>query len=230
MMVPRSLHTRVVDAVGQAIVSGAQPPGSVFTIADVEQQFQVSRSVAREAIRVLESLALVRASTRVGCTVLPSDEWNVLSPQVIRWRVAGPERRIQLQALTELRSAVEPVAARLAARRATAQHVRAMDRAAEEMAELGREGQGSTPEFLAADVVFHSTMLRATGNDAFAALEESIVACLEGRNAVGLTPAEPAPVNLERHLELARAIGRRDEEAAEAFARDIVRVVSREID
>lgn len=229
-MVARSLHTRVVDALGERIVAGRLAPGSTFTTADVEREFQVSRSVAREAIRVLESLGLVRASTRVGSTVQPSEDWNVLAPQVIRWRVAGPERRVQLQALTELRSAIEPVAARFAARRASSAQVREMVRAAEEMVELGRGGRGDSPEFLAADVVFHSTMLQATGNDAFCALVESIIACLEGRNAVGLTPADPAPSNLERHRELATAIGRRDEDAAEGFARGIVSVVRHEID
>ncbi len=59
---------------------------------------------------------LVVSRRRVGVTVRPAEEWNVYDPRVIRWRLAGSDRPRQLRSLTVLRSAVEPVAAGLAAR------------------------------------------------------------------------------------------------------------------
>ncbi|CAM5503415.1 FadR family transcriptional regulator OS=Streptomyces tendae OX=1932 GN=GUR47_33865 PE=4 SV=1 [Streptomyces tendae] len=115
----RGLHGRVLDTLGPAITAGAYPAGSVLRTDELAQRFEVSRSVMREAVRVLESMHLVESRRRVGVTVLPECEWNVYDPQVIRWRLAGSERPRQLRSLTVLRSAVEPVAAGLAARLAT---------------------------------------------------------------------------------------------------------------
>ena len=70
-------------------------------------------------MRVLESMGLVAARRRVGITVLPPARWNPFDPDIIRWRLAGPDRLRHLQSLSELRSAIEPLAARLAAAHAT---------------------------------------------------------------------------------------------------------------
>jgi Transcriptional regulators len=94
--------------------------GSVLRTDELAQRFEVSRSVMREAVRVLESMYLVESRRRVGVTVRPKAEWNVFDPQVIRWRLAGADRPHQLRSLTVLRSAVEPIAAGLSARHATA--------------------------------------------------------------------------------------------------------------
>ncbi len=60
---------------------------------ELAQRFEVSRSVMREAVRVLESMHLVESRRRVGVTVLPECEWNVYDPQVIRWRLPAPSAR-----------------------------------------------------------------------------------------------------------------------------------------
>ena len=225
-----SLHARVVDALGSRIVAGDLGPGDTFTVGDVEEEFEVSRSVAREVVRVMESLGLVVSRTRVGCTVQEAPAWNVLSPQVIRWQMRGPRRTLSLGSLVELRAGIEPVAARLAARRASWHQVLVMVDAAARMTELGHAGRGNDPEFLQADIIFHEALLLATGNPAYAALVPTVIACLRERNEAGMTPARPAEVNLTNHSALALAIGRRDEDAAERLARGIVTVVSGEAD
>ena len=53
------LHDNLLAALGTAIVSGEYPPGEVLTLEGVSAQHGVSRSVAREAIRVLESMGMV---------------------------------------------------------------------------------------------------------------------------------------------------------------------------
>ncbi|HHU37849.1 MAG TPA: FadR family transcriptional regulator [Propionibacterium sp.] len=223
-----SLHARVVDAVGARIVAGDLAPGETFTVRELEEEFGISRSVAREVVRVMESLGLVASRTRVGCTVQEAWLWNALSPQVIRWQMRGPWRALSLGSLVELRAGVEPVAARLAARRASWNQVQVMVDAAARMTDLGHEDRGTDPGFLEADITFHEALLLATGNPAYAALVPTVIACLRERSEAGLTPARPAEVNLTNHSELALAIGRRDEDAAERLARAIVTVVSDE--
>ncbi|WP_037842252.1 FadR/GntR family transcriptional regulator, partial [Streptomyces sp. NRRL WC-3549] len=82
----QGLHTHVLDALGLEISSGEFPPGCVLRTDELAQRFEVSRTVVREVIRVLESMHLVASRRRVGVTVLPTEEWNVYDPQVIRWR------------------------------------------------------------------------------------------------------------------------------------------------
>ena len=92
----RGLHGRVLDTLGPEITAGEYPPGSVLRTDELAQRFDVSRSVMREVVRVLESMHLVESRRRVGVTVLPTCEWNVYDPQVIRWRLAGADRPRQL--------------------------------------------------------------------------------------------------------------------------------------
>src|SRR3954462_15985656 len=109
----RGLHGRVLDTLGPAITAGEYPPGSVLRTDELAQRYEVSRSVMREAVRVLESMHLVASRRRVGGTVRPAGEWNVYDPQVIRWPLAGADGPRQLRSLTMRGSAVEPVAAGL---------------------------------------------------------------------------------------------------------------------
>lgn len=225
----RDLYHQVLEELGHAIVTGTYPPGHRTTVRDLEVRYGISRSVAREVVRVLESLRLVRSSTRVGLTVTEPDEWALLSPEVIRWRLDSPEKAFQLKTLTELRRGIEPTAARYASQRITWQQAQEMRRSAMEMCELGRAGKGGTPEFLAADIRFHSTLLAASGNEMLAALEETITAVLTGRNELGLTPPDPDRVNLDNHVHLADALADGDPVRAEQIAAAIVDVVEQEV-
>ena len=110
------LLSSILDTLGEEIVSGKQPEGHTFTLHDLSERFDISRTVAREAMRALEQLGLVSSSRRVGLKVLPQSEWNVFDHAVISWRLRSNEQRpAQLASLRELRDSVEPGAARLAA-------------------------------------------------------------------------------------------------------------------
>ena len=53
----------------------------MLTLDGIDHEYAVSRSVAREAIRVLESMGMVASRRRVGVTVLPGSRWNVFDPR-----------------------------------------------------------------------------------------------------------------------------------------------------
>lgn len=230
------LHSEVARVLGEEIVGGVLPAGHVLSLAGIEERFSRSRTVVREAVRVLESLGLVVPKRRVGVTVQPSSAWSVLSPQVIAWRLASDAREEQLRSLTQLRQAVEPVAARAAALRqgedgqaAVPDAVTGLVTAAERLHELGLRGGGTGEAYIEADVAFHGLLLRASGNEMFAALESTIAEVLRGRARLGRNPEWPTRRALDLHLELARAIEEGRAEEAESAARAIAGDVLREI-
>lgn len=215
-----ALHGGLLTALGTAIVSGEYPPGQVLTLDGISAQYGVSRSVAREAIRVLESMAMVESRRRVGITVRDANNWNVFDPRLIRWRLESADRAAQLVSLSELRRGFEPVAAALAARRANADQCRTMAAAVSDMMMHGRAGD--LEAYLQADKLFHQTLLEASGNEMFRALNGVVAEVLTGRTHHGMMPSTPNPVAIDLHDDVARAIRMRDEPAAERAMRAII--------
>ncbi|MFE0205790.1 FadR/GntR family transcriptional regulator [Streptomyces sp. NPDC058985] len=224
----RGLHGRVLDTLGPAITAGEYPAGSVLRTDELAQRFEVSRSVMREAVRVLESMHLVESRRRVGVTVLPECEWNVYDPQVIRWRLAGAERPRQLRSLTVLRSAVEPVAAGLTARLATPEQCAELTECA-----LGMVANSSghrLEEYLFHDVAFHRVILTASGNEMFARLGGVVAEVLAGRTHHDVMFEDPDPAAVTLHVQVAEAVRARDAERAERLTREITVGALRELD
>lgn len=208
------LHARVLDLLGLAVCAGDLATGSVVRIEQLQERYAVSRSVVREAIRVLASMGLVASRRRVGVQVLPEERWNLYDPQVIRWRLASPSRIAQLQSLTELRTAIEPEAARLAAHRAT------LAGASDLMGLAGKlwaAGQANDAEaFLVLDIEFHRLVLASSGNEMFAKLSTLVEAVLTGRTQYGLMPRQPHEQALQLHVDVASAIQRGNGDDAHA--------------
>lgn len=222
------LHAQVLERLGPAITEGQYPPGSVLRTDELAQRFEVSRSVMREAVRVLESMHLVESRRRVGVTVLPTAEWNVYDPQVIRWRLAGADRPRQLRSLTMLRSAVEPVAAGLAARNADAQACAELTECALGMVANSRGHQ--LEGYLKYDVAFHRAVLHASGNEMFARLGDVVAEVLAGRTQYEVMFHDPDPAAVTLHVQVAEAVRARDAVRAEALTREITIGALQELD
>ncbi|QUH03162.1 FadR family transcriptional regulator [Saccharopolyspora erythraea] len=216
----QTLHDRVLGVLGPAIAGGEYAPGDVLTLERIEQQFGVSRTVAREAVRVLESIQLVVTRPRTGVTVTPTERWNVFDPQLIRWRLAGKGRDAQLRSLTALRAAVEPAAAALAATNATPEHRARLAELGPLMRTTGRAGDLDT--FLDLDIEFHGLVLLASGNEMFAGLSDVVAEVLTGRTVHHLMPHRPEEKALRLHALVASSIVAGDADVAEVAMRGIV--------
>lgn len=219
------LHGSVLDGLGILITSGQLPPAHILRIEQLEHRFGVSRSVIREAIRVLESMGLLTSRRRVGVTVAPRSAWHLFDPRIIRWRLDGDDRDQQLRSLQQLRRGVEPVAAGLAARHATPEQCGTLTGAVMQMAVHGRSGDLAA--YLDADILFHATLLEASGNEMLAALTDVVAEVLTGRTHHHLMPDHPEPAAIRWHAEVAQAVQSGDCQAAERAMRDILQEATR---
>lgn len=223
------VHQTLLDSLGARIASGDPAPGSSFTLADLEQDYSASRTAAREAVKVLESIRMVESRRRLGIRVRPREDWDALDEHLMRWNLSGPFRQQQFEALLELRVAVEPLAARLAAIRATDAQRAELLRLATSLHELGSQGLGDSEPYLAIDVDYHRLLLLSSQNPQFTALTKPVEMVLSWRANLGLTPSIPVAGTLEDHLRTARSIVDGDADAAERHARSHVRTVWGEI-
>ncbi|GEP27925.1 FadR family transcriptional regulator [Cryobacterium levicorallinum] len=211
--VTSGLHARVVDALGLWVCGQEVPAGTVMKIEEMEREYKASRSVVREAVRVLESMGLVASRRRVGVRVCPPSDWNLFDPQVIRWRLASRTRVTQLRSLTELRVAIEPEAARLAAIRSPLTNASDLMGLAGQLWAAGEGGDGEL--FLDLDTRFHALVLASSGNEMFAKLSSVVGEVLAGRTHYGLMPNSPHAEALQLHVDVASAIQRGAPEAAQ---------------
>lgn len=222
-------HGPVLDDLGIRIAAGDPAPGTILTLAALEEGYGVSRTVIREAVRVLEAMGMLESRRRVGVTVLPSTRWSALDSRLIDWQLRGPGRAQQLAVVTELRAAVEPVAARLSAQRASDVQRAELLRLAARLEQLGAEGNGAGEEYLAADIAFHDLILDTSGNLMLAATKPAIAAVIAGRSQLGLTPGIPHHEALHHHVQTAAAIARGDADSAEHHTRRYVETVLGEV-
>ena len=206
------MNNAIINTLGERIVAGTLQPGDRLTLDGLQAEFGVSRTVVRDCMQILESMNLVYSKRRIGIVVQDASSWNVFDSRIIRWRLAGERRDAQFRTLTELRVAVEPIAAAGAARHADEDDRAALVELAARMRLLGEEGR--LEDFLAADIAFHTLLLRSSGNEMFASLDEVVAEVLTGRTQQGLMPEHPREVALRGHECVARAVADGDGVAA----------------
>lgn len=194
------LHPPLRDVVAgelrRLILSGELAPGSRLVEDRLAEQLGVSRNPIREAIRVLAPEGFIEVMPRRGACVA-------------RLSVLDAEN------LFDVRMALEPVGARLAARRASPEGCERLRQILGQAREATEAGQLDLLADLNSD--FHGTVVQVGGNDYLTGLAEPMIKraqWLFRHNA-----ATRAPHSWLEHQELLEAIASGDEEAAEAEAR-----------
>ena len=158
---PARLGTAVMDALVDRIVSGELRPGTLLpTEPRLCEAFSVSRTVIREAVKILEQKGLVRIRQGQGTTVAQSDEWNLLDPVVLEASVRHDKDLRILDDLVQVRRVLESDMAGQAAGRATSADRAEMRRQLDQLAV-----EVVTPErHMLTDLEFHDVIMRASGN------------------------------------------------------------------
>ncbi len=208
----RSLTYSIVHDLGTSIVSGAYSSDDKFpTEAELCQQFGASRSILREAVKMLTAKGLVGARPRLGTWIEPEQNWNFLDPDVLRWLL---ERKLDIslvEEFTEVRRVFEPLAAALAATRATDRDLLLIRNALARM-QAAERGEDDPQE---SDIAFHVAVLMASNNRFIQQLRELIGTAL--RFSIRLTNRFKGVefASVEAHEAVAAAIAARDPAAAE---------------
>lgn len=222
------MHAAVTDELAIDIIDGRWPGGTAITLEQLQDRFAISRTVAREVAKYLESMQAVTVRRRVGLIARPVSDWAALNTQVIRWKLHSTRRTEQLRSLTELRLAVEPAAAAAAARNAPME-ARAMFPVL--AAELRKTGEsGDLEAFHGLDVRFHELLLTTSGNELFASLSDIIAIVLKGRVELGMYPRKPKPTALDAHDMVAEGIWQGDPGKARQAMRIIVGEVAESLE
>lgn len=163
----RGVHGQVVQSLGARIVGGAVPEGSTLDVRALGEELDVSLTVMRESLKVLAGKGLVDARQKRGTFVRERKHWNLLDADVIRWRVEGGAGEELMRDLADVRSIIEPAAARRAALHRTDADLAALAAALDSM---GR-AQSDSADAAEADAAFHRALLAATGNEMLARMD-----------------------------------------------------------
>jgi DNA-binding FadR family transcriptional regulator len=212
-------HARVVHGLGARIVRGELGPGTpVPTEGELVSQFEVGRSALREGVKVLAGKGLLESRTSAGTRVRPRESWNLLDPDVLRWRYAPDASLADIRILADLRVALEPGAARLAAEAASA-----AQRAAVAAAMAGLWAAVAEPAaFVDADLAFHRAVFAAAGNDLLLYIHDVVSVALGAIRPLHTRSAGHYRQTLPSHQRVATAIQRGHHRQAETAMREIV--------
>ena len=213
----RNLTYGMLDSLGRAIVTGQYERQPFPTEAELAKQHGVSRSVTREAVKMLTAKGLLSARPRQGTVVQPATNWNLFDADVLRWLLERQFSVDLLRQFNQLRVAIEPEAAALAARVATAEDRTRISQGLERM-EAAERGLDDTLE---ADIAFHVSILHASGNPFYAQFRDVVRTAL--RTSIRFTNRiKGRSASVADHAAVRDAIEARDPESARAAMRALI--------
>jgi DNA-binding FadR family transcriptional regulator len=170
-----NLSQRMVQELGKSIICGAyNDEEGLPTEADLCDKFGVSRSAVREAVKMLSAKGLITSKPRQGIRIQPEENWNIFDPDLLRWSLESNPSMNVLKEFLQMRIAIEPEAAALAARNADHKKIDAIEAALERM----RNAKEGSDEDLDADIAFHVSILYASKNRFYIRLRDFITTAL----------------------------------------------------
>ncbi len=215
-----SNHAEVARTIGIDIISGRYPEGAKLPgDAELTLLFGVSRPVLRESVKTLVAKGLLSTKSRVGTVVRERAAWNMFDHDVLAWHLdAGIDKRF-LRDLADIRLAVEPRAAALAAERRTTDDVAELRRS---IAKMRREPSDSVG-FADGDLSLHITVANASGNPFMRSIGAVIEAALRTSFLLSAPVEErERDIAIVSHERIVDAIEDKDPEAASAAMTNVI--------
>ncbi|WP_321842171.1 FadR/GntR family transcriptional regulator [Paraburkholderia bannensis] len=212
----RNLAEHVVNYVNEQIASRALKPGDKLpTESSLMTLLGVSRTVVREAISRLQAMSVIETRHGIGSFVLEPRR------EPLDLDVVPASTLNDLLSVLELRISLETECAGLAAQRASERDLANIRTALDAISAATRSGGDSA----GADLQFHVSVARATGNRYFVDILTQMGAALIPRHRIdsaGIAHSDPKAyaelVNRE-HESIFEAIARQDPEGARAAMR-----------
>ena len=213
----RNLTYGMLDVIGRSIVIGDYDNEAFPTEAELARKHGVSRAVTREAVKMLTAKGLLSARPRQGTIVQPQTSWNLFDSDVLHWLL---ERKFSVELLrhfNQLRVAIEPEAAALAALEAT------QDEQAAICAGLARmvAAEAGADDPLGADIAFHVAVLEASRNPFYKQFRGMVASALA--TSIRFTNRiKGRTANIEDHRAVYDAIVKRDSAGARSAMRGLI--------
>jgi DNA-binding FadR family transcriptional regulator len=215
-----SNHAEIARSIGIDIIAGRYPEGGRLPgDAELTAMFGVSRPVLRESVKTLVAKGLLSTKARVGTVVRERSDWNMFDADVLAWHLdAGIDKRF-LADLADIRLAVEPRAAALAAERRTDADLAAMNQAMARMT----QASSTSIAFAEADLSLHVALANASGNPFMRSIGAVIEAALRASFVLS-APVETSDREtvLLWHQRIIDAIEAHDAEGASAAMIEVI--------
>ncbi len=211
----RGLSRQITSDIGHQIVAGELVEGESFRLQDISDKFSVSVTVAREVMLALQNKGLVLVRPRRGIVVLGRDSWDLLDSDVLKWhdKHLGPI----IADLEQSREVIEPWAARTAAESGTDEKIALCRQAMDNL--VAATESGDTASITLADLAFHSSILRASGNSVIVQIGRVIEPALRRRDELTLHERKKDDLTfLPLHEAIVSAMEKRDPEGASIAA------------
>lgn len=204
-----------MDDLGLKIVSGTWPPGYIIDVDALEGELGVSRTVVREAVKILTSKGLIAARPKFGTYVRDRPQWNLLDADVMSWRDTERPDPDLIRDLNEMRRILEPAAARLAAHRRNPEEIATMEAA------LAGMTSDDVDLHVESDLLFHRSLLAATHNELLSRLEVVLKMALSIRDRLAFS-SQHSSAFMDLHTAVAAAIRDGDPDAAESAMHELL--------
>ena len=214
-----SLSSQIARELGRRIVAGSYGPGDLIEDEGaLAERYQVSRSVIRDASKILVGKGLLEVRRGIGSRVRERSHWGLLDDDVLAWHQSAPPSGEFLRQLMDLRLIIEPKAARWAAERGSEEDVTRIAMAQERM----EQEKGSREDFIVADALFHRSILRATSNELLCTMEGMIFSAL--LSSIRLTNSDPRDneKSIPFHRAVTDAITARNVEDSERLMEELL--------
>jgi GntR family transcriptional repressor for pyruvate dehydrogenase complex len=209
MLKPRqALHREAAEIISERIIKGHYP-SNTFLPPERElcRQMGVSRTVVREAIKVLESMGMIRIDRGRGTAVLEARPEAVSRPLKILLRRGND----LVEHLLEARKVLEVGLVGLAAERRSDENLAAMQNSLEIMRQKPDRPEG----YIDADLEFHAEIARAAKNPVFSILLEPLRELLRESRIASFSGPNMVRIRTRQHEEIFELIRRGDARAAQ---------------
>lgn len=209
------LYEDVTTELGLRIVGGFYLHGAILpSEEELVEEFGVSRTVIREAVKVLTDKGLVQPRQRIGTLIHPRSHWRLLDADVLQWELQVGQQEALLHKVTEARRVIEPEAAALAALRASDEQLQQIEAAFNAMVEAVKDFAAHAEEYIEQDMVFHAIILAGCGNELLAQTADMMRRALVASREITTRIPGNAEKAIPAHRAVLETILRRDSDGA----------------
>lgn len=159
----RNLSYLLAEKLGQRILAGEYRAGCILP-GEIElgEQFGVSRTAVREAVKMLAAKGMLLPRPRIGTRVMPQSQWNFLDQDLLTWWMTKENFAQVMQHFLILRTSLEPQACYLAAIKASSQQKTQLATLMAEMRALHIDFDRE--RWIEVDTQYHQLIYQASAN------------------------------------------------------------------